>query len=142
MLLIHLAISRSSEVSRKLFSTLYNTYKFFAQYANVDGFTGDEAQVPVEERPEIDRWVLSLLNSLVAEVEKDLDDYDQKHNYSDHPPHSRYRVAVTLNIRVVCHIFQRTTLARIFMPSISSSLTGAGTSEASSIESASTCDAI
>ncbi len=65
-----------SEVSRKLFSTLYNTYKFFAQYANVDGFTGDEAQVPVEERPEIDRWVLSLLNSLVAEVEKDLDDYE------------------------------------------------------------------
>ena len=65
-----------AEVSRKLFSTLYNTYKFFAQYANVDGFTGDEPQVPVTERPEIDRWVLSLLNSLVAEVEKDLDDYE------------------------------------------------------------------
>ncbi len=64
------------EVSRKLFSTLYNTYKFFAQYANVDGFTGDEAQVPVKDRPEIDRWVLSLLNSLIAEVEKDLDDYE------------------------------------------------------------------
>ncbi len=65
-----------AEVSRKLFSTLYNTYKFFAQYANVDGFTGEEEQVPVAERPEIDRWVLSLLNSLVAEVEKDLDDYE------------------------------------------------------------------
>ncbi|MDE6341002.1 MAG: class I tRNA ligase family protein, partial [Muribaculaceae bacterium] len=55
---------------------LYNTYKFFAQYANVDGFTGDEPQVPVEKRPEIDRWVLSLLNSLVAEVQADLDDYE------------------------------------------------------------------
>lgn len=65
-----------TEVSRKLFSTLYNTYKFFAQYANVDGFTGYEAQVPVAERPEIDRWVLSLLNTLVAEVEQDLDDYE------------------------------------------------------------------
>ena len=65
-----------AEVSRKLFSTLYNTYKFFAQYANVDGFTGHEQQVPVAERPEIDRWVLSLLNTLVAEVEKDLDDYE------------------------------------------------------------------
>ena len=65
-----------AEVSRKLFSTLYNTYKFFAQYANVDGFTGDEPQVAVADRPEIDRWVLSLLNSLVDEVEKDLDDYE------------------------------------------------------------------
>jgi len=65
-----------AEVNRKLFSTLYNTYKFFAQYANVDGFTGNEVQVPVSERPEIDRWVLSLLNSLIAEVEADLDDYE------------------------------------------------------------------
>ncbi len=65
-----------AEVSRKLFSTLYNTYKFFAQYANVDGFTGDEKEVPVAERPEIDRWVLSLLNSLIAEVQADLDDYE------------------------------------------------------------------
>ena len=64
------------EVSRKLFSTLYNTYKFFALYANVDGFTGDEKQVPVEKRPEIDRWILSLLNSLVKEVESSLDDYE------------------------------------------------------------------
>ncbi|MCM1490574.1 MAG: isoleucine--tRNA ligase [Muribaculum sp.] len=65
-----------AEVSRKLFSTLYNTYKFFAQYANVDGFTGEEKEVPVAQRPEIDRWVLSLLNSLVAEVQADLDDYE------------------------------------------------------------------
>lgn len=65
-----------AEVSRKLFATLYNTYKFFAQYANVDGFTGEEPQVPVAERPEIDRWVLSLLNTLIGEVQADLDDYE------------------------------------------------------------------
>ena len=65
-----------AEVSRKLFGTLYNTYKFFALYANVDGFTGTEAQVPVKDRPEIDRWILSLLNTLVAEVTADLDDYE------------------------------------------------------------------
>lgn len=65
-----------AEVSRKLFSTLYNTYKFFALYANVDGFTGTEPQVKLSERPEIDRWILSLLNSLVVEVETALDDYE------------------------------------------------------------------
>ncbi len=65
-----------AEVSRKLFSTLYNTYKFFALYANVDGFTGAEKEVPVKDRPEIDRWILSLLNSLVKEVRADLDDYE------------------------------------------------------------------
>ena len=65
-----------AEVSRKLFGTLYNTYKFFAQYANVDGFTGAEAQVPVAERPEIDRWILSRLNSLIAEVTENLDNYE------------------------------------------------------------------
>lgn len=65
-----------TEVSRKLFGTLYNTYKFFALYANVDGFSGTEAQVPVAERPEIDRWILSLLHSLTAEVTADLDDYE------------------------------------------------------------------
>lgn len=65
-----------TEVSRKLFSTLYNTYKFFAQYANVDGFTGEEALIPVKDRPEIDRWILSLLNSLIKEVEAALDDYE------------------------------------------------------------------
>lgn len=64
------------EVGRKLFATLYNTYKFLALYANVDGFTGTEPIVPVNERPEIDRWILSLLNSLVKEVTMDLDDYE------------------------------------------------------------------
>ncbi len=64
------------EVSRKLFATLYNTYKFFALYANVDGFTGLETQVPTSERPEIDRWILSLLNTLVKEVTEALDDYE------------------------------------------------------------------
>ncbi|MDE5869832.1 MAG: class I tRNA ligase family protein, partial [Muribaculaceae bacterium] len=64
------------EVSKKLFATLYNTYKFFALYANVDGFTGSEPQLNSSERPEIDRWILSLLNSLIAEVTKDLDDYE------------------------------------------------------------------
>ena len=64
------------EVARKLFATLYNTYSFFALYANVDGFTGDEPQVPVSERPEIDRWILSLLNSLIATVDEALADYE------------------------------------------------------------------
>lgn len=64
------------EVSRKLFSTLYNTYNFFAQYANVDGFTAEEPQVDVEKRPEIDRWILSLLNSLIKTVDESLDDYE------------------------------------------------------------------
>ncbi len=65
-----------AESSRKLFGTLYNTYKFFALYANVDGFTGAEPQVLVSERPEIDRWILSLLNTLISEVEAALDDYE------------------------------------------------------------------
>ncbi len=64
------------ETSRKLFSTLYNTYSFFALYANVDGFDPEAPQVPVSERPEIDRWILSLLNSLVKEVSEALDDYE------------------------------------------------------------------
>ncbi len=64
------------EVARKLFATLYNTYSFFALYANVDGFDPDAKQVPVEERSEIDRWILSLLNSVIKEVEESLDDYE------------------------------------------------------------------
>ena len=64
------------ETSRKLFSTLYNTYSFFALYANVDGFDPATPQVPVSERPEIDRWILSLLNSLIKEVTAALDDYE------------------------------------------------------------------
>ncbi|MBD5223841.1 MAG: isoleucine--tRNA ligase [Bacteroidales bacterium] len=65
-----------AEVGRKLFATLYNTYKFLALYANVDGFTGAEPLIPISERPEIDRWILSLLNSLIKEVINDLDDYE------------------------------------------------------------------
>ena len=64
------------EVSRKFFGTLYNTYSFFALYANVDGFDRDAAQVPMNERPEIDRWIISLLNTLVKTVRAELDDYE------------------------------------------------------------------
>lgn len=64
------------EVRRKFFGTLYNTYSFFALYANVDGFTGEEAQVPYSERPEIDRWIISLLNSLVVDVDTFYDTYE------------------------------------------------------------------
>lgn len=64
------------EVRRKFFGTLYNTYSFFALYANVDGFTYAEKDVPVAERPEIDRWILSLLNSLIKDVDACLADYE------------------------------------------------------------------
>lgn len=64
------------EVQRKFFGTLYNTYQFFALYANVDGFSFSEQYIPLEERPEIDRWILSSLNSLVQEVTASLDDYE------------------------------------------------------------------
>ncbi|WP_455498277.1 isoleucine--tRNA ligase [Coprobacter sp.] len=58
------------EVRRKFFGTLYNTYSFFALYANVDGFTFSEPEIPVSERPEIDRWIISLLNTLTKEVDE------------------------------------------------------------------------
>ncbi len=64
------------EVRRKFFGTLYNTYSFFALYANVDGFTGREAEIPLAKRPEIDRWILSLLNTLVKNVTESLESYD------------------------------------------------------------------
>ena len=64
------------EVRRKFFGTLYNTYSFFALYANVDGFTGREPEIPVAKRPEIDRWIISLLNTLVADVTASLENYD------------------------------------------------------------------
>ncbi len=64
------------EVRRKFFGTLYNTYSFFALYANVDGFTGKETEIPVAERPEIDRWIISLLNTLVKDVTENLENYD------------------------------------------------------------------
>lgn len=65
-----------AEVSRKFFGTLYNTYSFFALYANVDRFDSSMAQVPIEKRPEIDRWVLSLLNSLVKECTEHFENYE------------------------------------------------------------------
>ncbi len=65
-----------AETARKFFATVSNTYNFFAMYANVDGFTGTEAQVPVSERPEIDRWTLSKLNSLIQEVTEAYEDYE------------------------------------------------------------------
>ena len=64
------------EVSRKFFGTLYNTYSFFALYANVDGFDYSQAEVPMNERPEIDRWIISLLNSLIKEVDESLAAYE------------------------------------------------------------------
>ena len=64
------------EVRRKFFGTLYNTYSFFALYANVDGFDPEMAQVAFEKRPEIDRWILSCLNTLIKGVEAELDGYD------------------------------------------------------------------
>jgi isoleucyl-tRNA synthetase len=64
------------EVQRKFFGTLYNTYQFFALYANVDGFTFKEKYIPVKDRPEIDRWILSSLNSVVKKVTEYMDDYE------------------------------------------------------------------
>ena len=64
------------EVRRKFFGTLYNTYSFFALYANVDGFEYSEADVPMEARPEIDRWILSVLNTLVKSVDTCYNDYE------------------------------------------------------------------
>ena len=64
------------EVRRKLFATLYNTYSFFALYANLDGFDFSQAELPAAERPEIDRWILSELNTLVKTVGDAMDDYE------------------------------------------------------------------
>ena len=64
------------EVQRKFFGTLYNTYQFFALYANVDGFAFKEAYIPLAERPEIDRWILSSLNTLIKKVTEAMDDYE------------------------------------------------------------------
>jgi isoleucyl-tRNA synthetase len=65
-----------AEVQRKFFGTLYNTYSFFALYANIDGFTFNEKEIPVAERNELDRWIVSLLNSLVKEVDASYADYE------------------------------------------------------------------
>lgn len=64
------------EVQRKFFGTLVNTYSFFALYANIDGFNFKDAMIPYEERPEIDRWIISKLNALVEEYEQLMNDYD------------------------------------------------------------------
>ncbi|SFR37726.1 Isoleucyl-tRNA synthetase [Robiginitalea myxolifaciens] len=64
------------EVKRKFFGTLYNTYSFFALYANIDAFTNQEDQIPLSERPEIDRWILSELNSLITAVDGYYADYE------------------------------------------------------------------
>lgn len=64
------------EVQRKFFGTLYNTYQFFALYANVDGFAFEQAPVPLADRPEIDRWILSSLNTLVKNVTRSMDEYE------------------------------------------------------------------
>ncbi len=65
-----------TEVSRTFFGKLYQTYSFFAMYANVDGFTGKELSVPVNRRPEIDRWIISELNTLIKEVTTDFNEYE------------------------------------------------------------------
>ncbi|NCC73636.1 MAG: isoleucine--tRNA ligase, partial [Sphingobacteriia bacterium] len=64
------------EVQRKFFGTLYNTYAFFALYANIDGFKYDQKEIPIQERPELDRWILSELNTLIKLVDEAFDDYD------------------------------------------------------------------
>jgi len=64
------------EVKRKFFGTLYNTYSFFALYANVDEFTNQETQIPYNERPELDRWIISLLHSLIKEVAEHYEEYE------------------------------------------------------------------
>ncbi len=65
-----------AEVQRKFFGTLHNTYSFFALYANVDGFNYKEAEVPLNDRPEIDRWILSELNTLIKKVDEAYNDYE------------------------------------------------------------------
>lgn len=69
-------ISGLDEVKRKFFGTLYNTYSFFALYANIDGFRYKEENIPMEERGEIDRWIISLLNSLIKDVKEYYTDYE------------------------------------------------------------------
>lgn len=64
------------EVQRKFFGTLYNMYQFFALYANVDGFSFAEKRIPIEERPEIDRWIISVLNSLIQRVSDAMNEYE------------------------------------------------------------------
>jgi isoleucyl-tRNA synthetase len=69
-------LSGIDEVKRKFFGTLYNTYSFFSLYANVDKFNYAEKEIPMNQRPEIDRWIISLLNSLIKEVKENYDNYE------------------------------------------------------------------
>ena len=69
-------ISGIEEVKRKFFGTIHNIYSFFSLYANIDGFTGSEKSIPYTKRHELDRWILSELNSLIAEVESSYEHYD------------------------------------------------------------------
>jgi isoleucyl-tRNA synthetase len=69
-------INGIQEVQRKFFGTLYNTYQFFALYSNLDGFAFKEAYIPLEQRPEIDRWILSSLNTVIKTVTESMDDYE------------------------------------------------------------------
>jgi isoleucyl-tRNA synthetase len=69
-------IGGADEVRRKFFGTLFNTYSFFALYANVDGFTAQEKTIPVSARPEIDRWIISVLNTLTKETESAYERYE------------------------------------------------------------------
>jgi len=69
-------VSGVEEVTRKFFGTLYNTYSFFVLYANIDGFTFKEREIPLHQRQEIDQWIISLLNTLVKEVEQHYENYD------------------------------------------------------------------
>ena len=72
-------IAGIDEVKRKFFGTLYNTYNFFALYANIDKFNYSEEEVPLNKRPEIDQWIISLLNSLVKTVQADFENYEPTH---------------------------------------------------------------
>jgi isoleucyl-tRNA synthetase len=69
-------LSGIQEVQRKFFGTLYNTYQFFALYSNVDGFKFEQAYIPVAQRPEIDRWIISSLNTLIQTVTTSMDDFE------------------------------------------------------------------
>jgi len=69
-------IAGIEEVKRKFFGTLYNTYSFFGLYANIDGFDFSEKEIALSDRPEIDRWIISLLNTLIKDVEADYTDYE------------------------------------------------------------------
>ncbi len=73
---IKFSVKQVDEIIRKFFGTLYNTYSFFALYANVDGFRYEEEKIPVSERPMFDKWIISRLNSLIKEVRENLDNYD------------------------------------------------------------------